>query len=332
MEWVKIMCNILDHRKIKLLRKSPVGDTLVLLWLMMLAEAGKNGRGGSLLISDSTPYTGETLSMLMDISLSTVELGLAAFARLEMIDFEDGIISIRNWRKYQSEDRFEARREKDRLRQQRHRKNSHDVSLPQPEPESRDSVTLPSRDVTLENRQEQNRQEQNREEQSRKEQTTDSVRLLLQGTPLFCVSDQDLQNLKKRHGSERLHLAADIAVETWRRDHEDRHNPGGYLHSLCASLVVPDWYVPLAERQARAKATQQRQEAIAAEKVAITAQEEAASAKRVSLWNGLSEEEQEAFRSEALADMPVRVNSAAEVVLILAKQKAWEATQVGGST
>ena len=327
MEWIKIMCNILDHRKIKLIRKGPEGDTLVLLWLMMLAEAGKCCRGGSLLISDSTPYTGETLSMLMDISLSTVELGLAAFSRLEMIDFEDGIISIRNWRKYQSEDRFEARREKDRLRQQRHRKNSPDVSLPQPEPESRDPVTLPSRDVTLENR-----QEQNREEQSRKEQTTDSVRLLLQGTPLFCVSDQDLQNLEKRHGSERLHLAADIAVETWRRDHEDRRNPGGYLHALCASLVVPDWYVPLAERQARAKATQQRQEAIAAEKVAITAQEEAASAKRDSLWNGLSEEEQEAFRSEALADMPARVNSAAEVVLILAKQKAWEAAQVCGST
>ena len=45
MEWVKIMCNILDHRKIKLLRKGPEGDTLALLWLMMLAEAGKNGRG-----------------------------------------------------------------------------------------------------------------------------------------------------------------------------------------------------------------------------------------------------------------------------------------------
>jgi len=327
MEWVKIMCNILDHRKIKLLRKGPEGDTLVLLWLMMLAEAGKCGRGGAFLVSERTPYTGETLSMLMDIPLPTVELGLAAYARLEMINLEDGIISIRNWRKYQSEDRLEARREKDRLRQQRHRKNSHDVALPQPESESRDSVTLPSRDVTLENR-----QEQNREEQSRKEQTTDSIRLLLQGTPLFRVSDQDLQNLEKRHGFERLHLAADIAVETWRRDHEDRRNPGGYLHSLCNSLVVPDWYVPLAERKTRSRATQQRQEAIAAEKVAITAQEEAASTERDSLWNGLSEAEQEAFRSEALADMPVRVNSAAEVVKILAKQKAWEAAQIGGST
>jgi hypothetical protein len=96
--------------------------------------------------------------------------------------------------------------------------------------------------------------------------------------------------------------------------------------------VVPDWYVPLTERQARSRATQQRQEAIAAEKVAITAQEEAASAEREALWNGLSEAEQEAYRSKALADMPAGVNSASGAVLILAKQKAWEAAQIGGST
>jgi len=328
MDWIKIMCNLLDHRKIKMIRKAPEGNTLVLLWLLMLTEAGKCNRGGYLMVSGSLPYTGETLSMVTDIPLPTVQLGLSIFAQLEMVDQQDGALFIKNWRKYQSEDKLEARREKERIRQQRHRENERGKiqRLPPPDSMSRDSHVMLSRDVTLENR-----QEQNREEQSRKEQTTDSVRLLLQGTPLFRVSDQDLQNLEKRHGPERLHLAADIAVETWRRDHEDRHNPGGYLHSLCASLVVPDWYVPLAERQARSKATQQRQEAIAAEKVVITAQEEAASVEREALWNRLSEAEQEAFRSEALADMPVRVNSSAEVVQILAKQKAWEASQVGGS-
>ena len=37
MEWVKVMCNFLDHRKIKLIRKEPRGDTLVLLWLSLVA-------------------------------------------------------------------------------------------------------------------------------------------------------------------------------------------------------------------------------------------------------------------------------------------------------
>ena len=86
MDWIKITCNILDHRKIKMIRKEPEGNTLVLLWLLMLTEAGKCKRGGYLMISDSLPYIGETLSMITEIPLPIVQLGLATFARLEMID------------------------------------------------------------------------------------------------------------------------------------------------------------------------------------------------------------------------------------------------------
>ena len=49
MDWVKVMCNLLDHRKIKMIRKGPKGNTLVLLWLLMLTEAGKCNRGGYLM-------------------------------------------------------------------------------------------------------------------------------------------------------------------------------------------------------------------------------------------------------------------------------------------
>jgi len=94
MDWIKIMCNILDHRKIKMIRKSPEGNTLVLLWLLLLTEAGKCNRGGYLMVSDSLSYTAETLSMVMDIPLPTVQLGLKIFADLDMIDSKDGVIFI----------------------------------------------------------------------------------------------------------------------------------------------------------------------------------------------------------------------------------------------
>ncbi len=74
------------------------------------------------MISDSLPYTVDTLSMVMDIPLPTVQLGLVIFADLDMIDSKDGAIFIKNWTKYQSEDKLEARREKERLRQQQHRR------------------------------------------------------------------------------------------------------------------------------------------------------------------------------------------------------------------
>lgn len=326
MDWIKIMCNLLDHRKIKMIRKGPEGNTLFLLWLLMLTEAGKCNRGGYLMVSDSLAYTSDTLSMVTDIPLPIVQLGLSIFVELDMIDQQDGVLFIKNWRKYQSEDKLEARRAKDRLRQQRHRESERGKILALPPADlSRDHHVRPSRDVTPENR-----QEQNREEQSRKEQTTDAVRLLLQDTPLFRISDHDLRDLQQRHGIERLVQAADIAAETWRRKREDPRNPGGYLQALCASLVVPEWYVPFAERQARAKTLHQQKEAIISQQKAIEAQEEAASAERDALWNGLAEEEREHFWSLALADFPVGVDAAAGVVQILAKMKAWEAQQVSG--
>lgn len=319
MDWIKIMCNLLDHRKIKMIRKGPEGNTLFLLWLLMLTEAGKCNRGGYLMVSDSLAYTGDTLSMVTDIPLPIVQLGLSIFVELDMIDQQDGVLFIKNWRKYQSEDKLEARRAKDRLRQERHRENERNKILALPPADlSRDHHVRLSRDVTPENRQEQNREEQ----------TTDAVRLLLQDTPLFRISNHDLRDLQQRHGIERLVQAADIAAETWRRKREDPRNPGGYLQALCASLVVPEWYVPFAERQARAKTLHQQKEAIISQQKAIEAQEEAASAERNALWNGLAEEEQAHFRSLALADFPVGVDAAAGVVEILAKMKAWEARQV----
>lgn len=319
MDWVKVMCNLLDHRKIKMIRKGPEGNTLVLLWLLMLTEAGKCNRGGYLMISDSLAYTGDTLSMVTDIPLPTVQLGLSIFSELGMIDQEDGVLFIRNWRKYQSEDKLEARRRKDRLRQQRHRDNERGRIL------ALSSSAGLSRDVTPENR-----QEQDREEQSRKEQTTDTVRLLLADTPLSTISGKDLRDLQQRHGLERLVQAADIAAETWRRKREDPRNPGGYLQALCTSLVVPKWYVPFAERQKQVRALQQQKDASVSELEAIKAQEEAAIVERDAAWNHLTENEQAHFRSLVLVDLPAGAKLTEMVLLILAKLKAWEARQAHG--
>ena len=68
MDWIKIMCNLLDHRKIKMIRKGPEGNTLFLLWLLMLTEAGKCNRGGYLMVSDSLAYTGDTLLTFMRLT------------------------------------------------------------------------------------------------------------------------------------------------------------------------------------------------------------------------------------------------------------------------
>ena len=326
MEWVKITCNILDHRKIKLIRKVSRGDTLVLLWLLLIAEAGKCGRGGALLVSENTPCTAETLSLLLAMPKAIVEQGLALFTQLQMIEWQEDVPCIRNWRKYQSEDKLELRREKERLRQQRHRQKEPGgpppVSQPVSQPMSQPVSQPVSRDVTLENRQEKNRVEKT---------TTDSVRLLLSQTPLANISDQELGALLQRHGAERTRLAADVAAQTWQRDRAEIRNPGGYLNRLCETLVVPDWYVPQAERQKREQAARERSEMKTAEQAARQAAEEIENKARDQLWQTLSEEERQPFCAAARRECPAGVETSEEVVVILAKLKAWEARQAGGS-
>ena len=337
MEWVKVMCNFLDHRKIKLIRKEPRGDTLVLLWLSLVAEAGKCGRGGALLVCENTPYDAKTLSLLLAMKKTTVERGLDLFARLRMIEWQGDILCIRNWRKYQSEEKLELRREKERLRQQRHRQKEPGGPTPmsppmsQPmsqvmsqvvsQPVSRDSHATLSRDVTQENRQEKNRVEKT---------TTNSVRLLLSETPLANISDQELGVLLQRHSAERMLLAADVAAQTWRRDHAEIRNPGGYLNRLCETLVVPEWYVPLEERHRQEQAAKRRCEMQTAEQAARKAAEEIENKARDRLWQSLSEEERLPFCAAARRECPAGVETSEEVVAILAKLKAWEARQVSG--
>lgn len=317
MEWVKVKCDIFEHRKIKLIRKGPKGDTMVLLWVMLIAEAGKCGRGGALMITENKPYTVETLSLLLAMPESVVEQGLELFARLEMIEWDE-VIRIRNWRKYQSEDKLEVRREKDRLRQQRHREKEPEVSPSL----SRDSHAPVSRDVTPENRTEKNRVE--------KTTTTEGVRLLLSQTPLSNISDQELGGLMHRHGSGRLRQAADVAAETWRRDRGEIRNPGGYLNTLCETLVIPDWYVPPEERQKRAQETRRRQEMQTAGLVVQQKMEELENKARDQLWQSLSDTERDQFCTVARDEYPVGTQPSEEVVQILAKMKAWEARQVSG--
>lgn len=104
------------------------------------------------MVSGRVPYTAETLSLLTDISLQVVSLGLSIFRGFDMIDDSDGVIYIKNWSKYQSEDKLELRREKDRQRKQLQRQSERDkIAIPKIADMSllRQEKTLKKRQQTL---------------------------------------------------------------------------------------------------------------------------------------------------------------------------------------
>ena len=127
-----------------------------------------------------------------------------------------------------------------------------------------------------------------------------------------------------------MRQAADVAAETWRRDRGEIRNPGGYLNTICETLVIPDWYAPPEERQKRAQETRRRQEVQAAGLVAQQMAEEIENKARDELWQSLSDSERDQFCTVARDEYPVGTQPSEEVVQILAKMKAWEARQMSG--
>jgi hypothetical protein len=79
----------------------------------MLAEAGRSDQGGCLMVTDALNYNAQTLSLVADIPVGTVRIGLGRFTVPEMIDMMDNRIVIREWGKYRGAARLEKRPQAD---------------------------------------------------------------------------------------------------------------------------------------------------------------------------------------------------------------------------
>lgn len=120
-KWVKITTDMFNNRKIKYLRTLPDGDSIVLVWIMLLTMAGRCNSGGMIFLTENIPYTTKMLADELDFEENTVVLALKALQNLGMIFFDGEYFSISNWEEYQNIDGMEKIKEQNRLRKQRQR-------------------------------------------------------------------------------------------------------------------------------------------------------------------------------------------------------------------
>lgn len=125
-EWVKITTDMFDNRKIKHLRKLPDGNSIVLIWVMLLTMAGRCNAGGMIFLTENIPYTPKMLADELGFELSTIQLALEALERLNMISRNEDMLFISGWEEHQNIDALERIREsnRDRKRVQREREVS----------------------------------------------------------------------------------------------------------------------------------------------------------------------------------------------------------------
>ncbi|PFK18164.1 phage replisome organizer N-terminal domain-containing protein [Bacillus cereus] len=121
-KWIKLSTSMFEDEKIRLIESMPEADTLLIIWIRLLAQAGKTNASGYIFLSKNIPYSDEMLATLFNRPIATVRLALQTFQQFGMIEItDDQYICISNWEKHQNVDGLEKIREQNRLRKQRQR-------------------------------------------------------------------------------------------------------------------------------------------------------------------------------------------------------------------
>ena len=121
-KWIKLSTNMFEDEKIRLIETMPDADTILVIWVKLLAQAGKTNASGYIYLSENIPYTEEMLATIFNRPISTLRLALNTFKQFGMIEInEDHFISISNWEKHQNLAGLEKIRQQTRERVAKHR-------------------------------------------------------------------------------------------------------------------------------------------------------------------------------------------------------------------
>lgn len=138
MQWIKLRIDMFDDEKIKIIQAMPEGDSILVVWIRLIALAGKCNTDGLVLIEDEFPFTDEMLAVIFGKHLQTVRLALKTLEEFHMIENTTKGIYIINFNKHQNIEGMDRIREQNRLRKQRERERKAALLLEQKELESQE--------------------------------------------------------------------------------------------------------------------------------------------------------------------------------------------------
>lgn len=184
-KWIKITTDMFDNRKIKHLRRLPDGDSIVLIWVMLLTLAGRCNSGGMIFLTENIPYTPKMLADELDFEESTVQLALNALEQLGMIQTNDnGFLAVTGWEKHQNIEGMEKIRESKRLAQARWRAKQTAIA----EKSTVDS-TVDSTRISVDHAEEEKEEDKNKTEKENKSVRETTHTLFVRLLPDYLLSD-----------------------------------------------------------------------------------------------------------------------------------------------
>lgn len=121
-KWIKLSTHMFEDEKIRIIESMPEADTILIIWIKLLAQAGKTNATGYIYLNENIPYTDEMLATIFNRPIATIRLALKTFQMFGMIEISDEhYINISNWKKHQNIEGLEKIREQTRKRVAAHR-------------------------------------------------------------------------------------------------------------------------------------------------------------------------------------------------------------------
>lgn len=121
-----------EDEKIRLIEALPEGDTLLVIWMKMLAHAGKTNDDGYIYLNERTPYTPQMLSIVYNRPQPVIDLAIKTFMDFGMIEVNSKGIYIANWEKHQNVEGLDKIRQQTKERVRKHRERKKVDALPEP--------------------------------------------------------------------------------------------------------------------------------------------------------------------------------------------------------
>lgn len=106
-KWIKIYTNMVSNKKIRRIRTLPEGNSIILIWVFLIAQAGESNKNGALYLTDTLPFTPEDLAVEFDFELSIIKFALITLEKYSMVEVFEDVIYIKNWGEYQNIDGLE---------------------------------------------------------------------------------------------------------------------------------------------------------------------------------------------------------------------------------
>jgi predicted phage replisome organizer len=100
MQHIKSSIYFFEDDKLKAIRSHKDGDTVILMYIMLITVAVKSDAGGHLMLCEGIPYDDKILSSILNLPLSVVKSGLEMLVKFGLLTVTDSAYLLTGYDEY----------------------------------------------------------------------------------------------------------------------------------------------------------------------------------------------------------------------------------------